>query len=145
MLFLDEMSDDNGFKASDARRLWLKRQLTAVSLALLIYVINRFFLKHLDIPYIGYILRCHLNDFIGGFVFPAYVNTLLIVSKRKPITKLGMLLLFMLGVALLWEYVFPLFLSYSTSDFWDVIAYLSGAYLYYLVMKKNNNMIAEEG
>ena len=139
------MSDFSRFRLSDVRILWLKRQLTAVSLAMFLYVINRFFLKQLDIPYIGYILRCHLNDFIGGFVFPSYVNVLLVISNRKPLAGLGALLLFMLGVALLWEYVFPLILPYSTSDPWDVAAYLSGACLYYLVMKKHNRLVTEEG
>ena len=134
------MFDLNQIKQSKAKTMWVKRLLIAFSVAMTFYIANRFYLKHLNIPYIGHMLRNHFNDFIGGFVFPAYVNLLLILSGRKVIKRFVYLFLLMLGVSLLWEYVFPLVLPYSTSDILDIVAYMLGTLLYYFVMKKTENL-----
>ena len=115
--------------------------MIAVFIAMVLYTSNRFFLKHLDIPFIGYILKNHFNDFIGGFVFSAYTDLVLVFFGRTPIRSLWLLMLFMFGVSFLWEFLLPLFSHYSTSDIWDMAAYLLGAVLYYFVMKKDNDII----
>ena len=43
-------------------------------------------------------------------------------------------------VSICWEFVFPLFLNYSTSDWFDVLAYMLGTILYYILLKKSNNV-----
>ena len=130
-------------RQSKVMKAWFTRLLIAVFIPMLLYVINRFYLKHLDIPYIGYLLKNHFNDFIGGFVFPSYLNLVLVLSGRNPILKFTSLFGIMLCVSLLWEYVFPLFLSYSTSDILDVLAYMLGTILYYFVMKKSNEIVCK--
>ena len=104
-------------------------------ITLIIYAFNRFFLKKINIPVFGYILKNHFNDFLGGFLFCCYVNAILVYTNRKQITKFWLLILFMLPVSISWEFVFPLFLKYSTSDIFDVICYLFGTITYYFVMK----------
>ena len=52
----------------------------------------------------------------------------------------------MLIIAICWEFLFHIILPYSTSDFLDVIAYLFGTIVYFLlnidmVNKKSNNII----
>lgn len=102
--------------------------------ALAIYTFNRFFLKKLNIAFIGYVLKNHFNDFLGGFLFCCYVNYILYISNRKMITKFVPLLIFMFFVSLCWEFVFPKFLSYSTSDILDVLAYMLGTITYYFLV-----------
>ncbi len=109
-----------------------------------IYIINRFILKNLEIPYISYLLKNHLGDYIGGIVFCIYLNVILFIGKRKPINKFGIIFTIMLFVSILWEYFFPLFLKYSTSDLLDIIAYMLGTITYYLLFYKQNNMIVKE-
>lgn len=101
-----------------------------------IYLINRLLKSYITIPVIDYICKCHLNDFIGGIVFCIYTNIILVLFKRKPIINIKILLIYMTFVSFIWEYIFPLFLPYSTSDFFDVIAYLLGTILYYLLTIK---------
>ncbi|MDO4481181.1 MAG: hypothetical protein Q4C14_00400 [Bacillota bacterium] len=67
-------------------------------------------------------------------MFCIYLNMLLVFNHRRPLKKLQHLLLMMTGVAILWEYFFPVFIPYSTSDFCDVIAYLLGTVTYYLLL-----------
>ena len=138
-----KMHNFSNIKQSKAKMMWVRRLLIAVSIAMLLYIVNRFWLKHLKVPYIDYLLKNHFNDFIGGFVFPAYVNLVLVLSGRNPINNFGVLVLFMLGVSVIWEFVFPQFLSYSTSDILDVVAYMLGTLLYYFVMKKSNDIICK--
>lgn len=143
MLFLGKLFRYKRIILSRIRVEWLKKHLIIVICALLLYVLNRFYLKNLGLPYISIILKNHFNDFIGGFVFPAYVNIILVVSNRFPINHFCHLFVFMLGVSLIWEYVFPLLLSYSTSDILDVFSYLLGTIIYYSIMHKENNKIVE--
>lgn len=112
---------------------WIKRNILILVLFLLIYFLNRHFKYYIDLPAVGYLCRCHLNDYIGGIVFCVYLNMLLVFNHRRPVLKLYHLLLIMSGVSILWEYFFPIFLSYSTSDFYDIIAYLLGTVTYYFL------------
>ena len=80
------------------------------------------------------------NDFLGGFIFCCYVNTMFYLSHKKMINDFGFLIIFMFLVSICWEFIFPLFLNYSTSDWHDVFAYMLGTILYYLLLKKSNNI-----
>jgi hypothetical protein len=106
-----------------------------------LYIINRIFKKYITIPIIGYICKNYLNDFIGGLIFCIYVNMILVIAKKKPISNICLLILFMLFVSIIWEFVFPIFLSYSTSDIYDVVAYILGTFIYYLIFRKDNRDI----
>ncbi len=105
--------------------------------AMLVYIINRLIKDSITLPIIGYLCRCHLNDFIGGGVFLGYVNILLIISNRKPNHTLRFVLVISLLASVFWEYIAPLFLWYSTSDFWDVVSYMLGALFYFSIIKIN--------
>lgn len=115
------------------RIYWLKKNIIASIIFFGLYLINRIIKSYINIPIIGYVCKCHLNDFFGGFLFCSYVNIVLLLGNRKPITNFFFLMLFMFGVSLSWEFIFPLFLSYSTSDFLDVVAYMLGFLTYYIV------------
>ena len=104
--------------------------------AMLVYILNRSIKDNITLPIIGYLCRCHLNDFIGGGVFLGYVNILLIISGRKQNHTLRFTLLISLLASICWEYIAPLFLWYSTSDFWDIVSYVTGALLYFFIMKE---------
>lgn len=41
----------------------------------------------------------------------------------------------MIFVGVIWEYIFPILLPYSTSDFFDVISYVLGGITYYFIKK----------
>lgn len=120
----------------DVRSNWLRTNLVILAVFFPIYLINRCIKTYIDIPFIGYLCNCHLNDFIGGIVFCIYLNILLLLNNKNPISKFSLLLGIMMPVALLWEYFFPLFLPYSTSDILDVVAYLLGTVTYYMLIYK---------
>lgn len=70
-------------------------------------------------------------------MFSSYVNIILYIKKYPPITKISHIFIMMLCCGLFWEYVCPIFLDYSVSDFFDVIAYILGGGLYYCIKAVN--------
>lgn len=113
----------------------MKREIQIIVVAMTIYAINRITKTYNNIPVIGYLCKCHINDCIGGIVFSAYVNIVLGLWKYPPITKLFHICVMMLCCGVVWEYVCPLFLDYSVSDFWDILSYVLGGVLYYCFKK----------
>ena len=107
---------------------------------MLIYCINRVLKRYINIPVIGYLCKCHLNDFIGGIVFCAYFNLILIAFERQTINKYYQIFIIILCTGIIWEYVFPIFLNYSISDIYDVLAYILGATVYYFIKKKGKEI-----
>ena len=98
-----------------------------------LYCLNRFWLKKaIQLPVIGYVLRCHFNDFLAGIAILAYINVLLSISKyhEKLVATYskGFIISFLCG--LIWEYFLPMFFSHGTSDFVDVISYVLGGITY---------------
>lgn len=116
------------------RNYWLKKNIIFSIIFFLIYILNRIFKSYINFPIISYICQYHLNDFIGGLLFCSYLNILLLLNHKKPLVKIIQLYLLMVPVAISWEYIFPLFLTYSTSDIIDVIMYLLGTLLYYVLL-----------
>lgn len=110
-----------------------KYEVKILIITMLLYLVNRVTKSFINIPFIGYICRCYLDDFYGGIVFMAYINLLFLSYKQIRVTKLIHTIFIMILCGVLWEYLFPLFLSYSTSDFFDVIVYILGGIVYQLI------------
>ena len=54
---------------------WLYRDFAVALAILVVYAVNRFLLKPVMPNHaIGYFLKCHFNDFLGGILFPIYVS-----------------------------------------------------------------------
>ena len=113
---------------------WLKRNTCSSMILFSLYIVNRFLKPYVVVPIGGYFFKNYFNDLIGGFLFCSYVNTVLIMNHKTPLLRRIHLFLLMIPVALLWEYLFPLILPYSTSDLIDVFMYLLGTELYYLLI-----------
>ncbi len=61
----------------------MKKELKIIVVCMIIYTLNRLFKNYINIVVIGYICKCHLNDFLGGIVFCSYVNIILIKSNKR--------------------------------------------------------------
>lgn len=99
--------------------------LIVVVAAIAAYTVNRRFVKPLNITF----MRCYFNDMMAGVLFPAYVNILLALIRRR---MRGFLppLLCTFAAACFWEYITPLYRPRSVSDPWDIAAYLAGTLIY---------------
>ena len=81
---------------------------------------------------ISLFFHCYFNDVACGLLFPAYCN-LLLESRYACFDRLWKIELLLFCCGIFWEYATPLFISYSISDPWDIIAYMSGGLIYWLM------------
>lgn len=81
---------------------------------------------------ISLFFHCYFNDVACGLLFPAYCN-LLLESRYACFDRLWKIELLLFCCGIFWEYAAPLFISYSISDPWDIIAYMSGGLIYWLM------------
>ena len=115
----------------------MKKDIKIIAVAFIIYIVNRLCKGYINIPVIGYFCKCHLNDYLGGVIFPSYVNILLIRTHRNPITNYLFIGIMMLCCGIIWEYIFPYLFDYSTSDILDVISYVLGGITYCFLIRKS--------
>lgn len=113
----------------------MKKELKIIIVCMIIYTINRLLKNYIAIPVMGYLCRCYLSDFICGIVFCSYFNLVLIKNGYRTITKYYQLFIVIFFSGILWEYFFPIFISYSISDKYDLLAYILGGTVYYLIKK----------
>ena len=115
-----------------------KRNIIILVCVTCLYCLNRFWLKKvISLPVIGYILRCHFNDFLAGIAINAYINLALSLSKYrdKVITSYSMAAIVSFACGLLWEFILPFIFPHGTSDFLDVVVYVLGGVAYTLISR----------
>lgn len=119
-----------------------KKDLLFFIVPLILFQVNELIKADIQIPVLGYLLRCHFNDYLGGISFAAYLNFILSMSNWTSfqLTKIQHFLAASLICGICWEFITPLFMPSSTGDMWDVVAYILGMLTYWFaaeVLKKN--------
>lgn len=121
----------------ERHRIFVIRNMLIFAGTVILFLCNQFFLKRW-FP-VGFV-RGHLNDVLVMGIFLPYTNLLLSLYDRKDVRfrSLPVLLGFALAAGLFWEFAAPLYTD-STSDWYDIIAYLAGALLYFGCMRKKGD------
>ena len=88
------------------------------------YLLNRFYISSYSFPF----FTNHFNDLLAGIIFPAYINILLALH-RKRLKGYIIPLIIILIAGLFWEYVTPLY-RHCISDPKDIVAYVAGTFVY---------------
>ena len=112
-----------------------RQNLSILSVAMVLYGINRWSDFFSLLPGLEQLFRYHFNDFLGAIVFAAYVNLLCLFHKVRPLNKYRSLLLLGILCSLFWEGLAPLILPYSTRDWLDCAAYFLGMTVYWLLLR----------
>ena len=118
----------------------IKSILSAPMNAILILVVfcayfcNNLYFKNATTGIFRLFFVCYFNDLICPLLFFSYSNLLLLTVGRE-LKSLGQILFVGLLASFVWEIVAPAIKSYAVADFYDVIFYLCGSFLYYLIMK----------
>lgn len=115
-----------------------KANLIIIGITVVMYAANQFIKTKIPVEAIRWFMSCYFNDTIGGMTFMAYCNIVFSFYNRK-MTKLWQILLLLLCAGLFWEYVTPIFRKNTVSDIWDVVAYMIGGFLYWLIARKERN------
>ncbi|WP_299525494.1 hypothetical protein [uncultured Methanobrevibacter sp.] len=107
-----------------------KKNIWILIIVLTIYILNQLFLKHLGILF----FNNHLNDLLAVPLFFALINTISLYNTNKQVTSLKYLIFITILLAFLGEYVAIYLRPGSVSDWWDVLCYFIGMFVYYLII-----------
>lgn len=110
-----------------------KRNVGILVGVLAIYSLNQLFLKSLGIPF----FNNYLNDLLAVPLFFALINSISLYKSNKQVTSLKYLIPITVFLSFLGEYVAIFLRQGSVSDWWDVLCYFIGMYVYYLIHKYN--------
>lgn len=120
-------------KISDSlKEIPLNGYLILITTAL--YCLNRFYFKFHTSGWLNYLLRCHFNDCLCGILFTAYSNVFF-NTRKMMLTKLPHILAFCFCAGLVWEFVAPFLRNDSTPDWLDIICYMLGGMVYWLLLQ----------
>lgn len=111
-----------------------KQNLLLIFLSSILFYINEHIKFKISIPYLDYILKSHCNDFLAGLSFMALINIILLFSKYKKIKTLKVIIIISILCGIFWEVIAPLFIT-STRDFWDMVSYTLGFFLYWIIKR----------
>lgn len=78
-------------------------------------------------------MSCYFNDGIGGITFIALSNIFL-SNVDKALYKLWQISIFLFGCGIFWEYITPLYRKDTVSDPRDIIAYMIGGLIYWVII-----------
>lgn len=110
--------------------------MVLIVLVIILYIFNNGVLKQISCGGIHYFFVCYFNDFLCPLFFVAYCNLLLLLVEKE-LLKLKWILLLCLSTSLIWEYFAPLLKPTATADMLDILFYLLGGFLYWLILKLN--------
>lgn len=110
-----------------------KNNLLIIGITIILYIINQIIKTKIPVNAIRWFMSCYFNDTIGGITFIAYCN-IIFGFKNKKINKLWQIELLLFFAGLFWEYVTPIFRINTVSDIWDILAYMIGGVLYWLIV-----------
>ena len=119
-----------------------KKDLMFFIAPLILFQVNELIKADVQIPVLGYLLRCHFNDYLGGISFAAYLNFVLSLSNWTTfqLTKPQHFLVAGLFCGVCWELITPLFVQSSTGDIWDVAAYILGMLTYWFFGRSRQHL-----
>lgn len=113
-----------------------KALLFFISIA--VALLNRWFVTYLfgTTPVVLF-MKWYLNDIIGACGFCAYCDFMSLIFKKATINSF-MLIGIIVVAGLFWEYITPMFRVDTTSDIYDLFAYVLGAAIYILIANALN-------
>lgn len=115
-----------------------KKNLFIIGITLVLYGLNQSIKTDIPIEPIKWFMTCYFNDIIGGITFIAYCNMVFGLYSRK-VLELWQIELLMFFSGIFWEYITPMFRANTISDVWDILAYMLGGFIYWLITRKERN------
>lgn len=103
-----------------------------ILLLLTLCLANKLHVFHFENQLIMYFLNCYFDDILGNVLFLLLIALAWVHFKPQFQIRLYHVLLLNIVCGLFWEYITPLYRT-STSDIWDVVAYMVGGLLFWYI------------
>lgn len=106
-----------------------KKNIGILISVLAIYILNQLFLKDLGVSF----FNNYLNDLLSVPLFFALINIISSYNSNKQVISLKYLIVITVFLSFLGEYLAIYLRPGSVSDWWDVLCYFIGMFVYYLI------------
>lgn len=106
-------------------------------MAVLLHFMNTFIFLNINNSTLHYFFSCYFDDLLAPILLLSYVNLLLSIYNKK-IYTLRYLILFILLVSIVWEYLIVYVKPDSVSDPFDMLCYVLGTIIYWIIHTKWN-------
>jgi hypothetical protein len=106
-------------------------------ISVLLYLLNRFILLNINNFTVHYFFSSYFDDLLAPLLLFSYINLLLSIYNKK-LYSLKYLIISMLLVSFVWEYLIVFIKHTSVSDPIDVIFYVLGTVIYWIIHNKWN-------
>ena len=100
----------------------------------MLYLLNEFFIKSWTFETTTF-FRHFFNDLLAPTLLLAYTTILCTLCGYGHIIRFWWMFALVAASGLFWEYVTPIYLERSTADPLDLIMYLLGFFVYWLIAK----------
>ena len=122
-------------------KLWIsirKRPINAwlIIIVLSLYLFNNNCLKSISEGIAREFFICYFNDLICPLFFLSYCNIFLLTAGRE-LRGLVAILMLMLSAGIIWEFLAPVIKDGSVTDPIDLICYLVGGGVYWIILNIN--------
>lgn len=101
----------------------------------LLHLMNKYVFLNINNSTIHYFFSCFFDDLLAPLLLFSYINLLLSIYGKK-IYTLKFLIVFILIVSVVWEYLIVYIKPTSVSDPLDVLFYVTGTIIYWIIHKK---------
>lgn len=123
---------------------WMRdrtRYLLLIVITLLLYSLNQKYKTSINNEFLGFFFRGYFNDIIGSIMFLSYCSIIFSYYRGNfMLQKLFHIELIMLICGLFWEFIVPLYRKDTVSDIIDLLAYMLGGLIYWLIDKCMNRL-----
>ena len=109
--------------------------LIVICVIAVLYVLNNNVFKQNTKGALREFFICYFNDFMASMFLLAYSNILL-GTEDKRLGSIKYILPFCLCAGCIWEFLAPIIKRGSVTDPCDIIAYLLGGSMYWIIEKK---------
>ena len=113
--------------------------LQIIFFSLVLYGANQFYLKKtVNIPLVAFLLKNYFNDWLCGVLLVAYINVIIARSRYKTyqIRTVSSAVFVNTLCGIVWEFGIPSIIQRGTSDWYDIVSYITGGIAYIFIQNK---------
>ncbi len=111
----------------------IAKNIVYITIFLALYITNKYHIIVFDNLYVAYFMRCYFNDIVGSVAMLFVMRVLLLPFNKPAPLKLYHIEVFMFLCGIFWEFVTPLYRKDTTTDILDIIAYMVGGAIYWIM------------
>lgn len=111
------------------------KNLFIILITLTIYILNQYTKTLYNSHFLLWFMSCYFNDIVGSVCFLAYCNIMFELYGIY-MKEYKYIFILMLCCSFVWEVIAPLVRKDTVADIFDVLAYLLGGTIYWLINKQ---------